>query len=141
MKTLALLIGLAILVLGVLGVIVPDAILLIGRRAATPVGLYIAGLVRVAIGLVLLAVAPASRYPIALRVLGALIFLAGLVTPLFGVDRARAFVEWWTEQGRAMMRLWGFVAAALGFFIAFAVIDRHGALVRRARRSAHPSAT
>jgi len=122
-------------VLGVVGVIVPSAILIVGHGAATPVGLYVAGLVRVAIGLVLVAVAPASRYPVGLRVLGAIIFLAGLVTPLFGVPRAQAILAWWTAQGAAFVRLWSLVAVALGIFIAHSVMDRHGAAVRRARRA------
>jgi len=132
-RTPALLTGLLILVLGVLGVIVPEAMLLVGRWSATPAGLLVAGFVRVAIGLVLLGVARESRYPIALYVLGAFTFLAGLATPLFGVDRAIAILDWWTAQGRAFMRLWCLVVAALGFFIAFAVIDGHGAMVRRRR--------
>ncbi len=135
MKTLGLLVGLLILVLGVVGVIVPDAMLLVSRQAATPVGLYVAGLVRVAIGLVLVSAAPASRYPVGLGALGIVSFLAGLATPLFGVSRARAIVEWWGAQGPAVMRLWCLVAVAIGIFVVFAVIDGHGAAVRRARRA------
>ena len=135
MKTLGLLVGLLIFVVGVVGVIVPDAMLVLARQTATPVGLYVAGLVRVVIGLVLLSAAPVSRYPVGLAGLGVVVFLAGLVTPLFGVSRARAIVEWWAAQGPAVMRLWCLVAVAIGLFVVFAVIDGHGAAVRRARRA------
>ncbi len=134
-RTLALLVGLVMLVIGVLGFIVPGATLLLAHDAATPIGLYVAGIVRVAIGLVLLAVAPVSRFPVAMRVLGGFIFLAGLVTPLVGVARARTMVDWWAAQGPAIMRLWSLVAVALGVFVALASMDRHGAAVRRARRA------
>lgn len=135
MKTLALLVGLLIFVVGALGVLAPDSLLLIAHGAATPVGLYVAGIVRVAIGLVLVAAAPASRYPSALRVLGGFTFLAGLVTPVLGAPRARAIVDAWAQQGPAVMRLWALVGAAIGWFVAFAVMDGHGAAVRRARRA------
>lgn len=133
MKTPALLVGLLILVLSVLGLLVPDTFLIIGRAASTPVGLYVAGLVRVAIGLVLIAAAPASRSPIGLRVIGAFSFLAGLVTPLMGVNRARTYVESWAAQGPTVMRLWAVVGIALGLFVAFAVTDGHRAALRRTR--------
>lgn len=136
MRTPALLIGLTILMLGLLGAIVPSSMLIVSRAAATPDGLYVAGLVRVAIGLVLLSAAPTSRYPILLGALGVATFFSGLVTPAIGVSRARAFVDWWAAQVPAVMRLWCLVAAGIGFFIAFAVIDGHGAGVRRARRAA-----
>jgi len=87
----------------------------------------VAGLVRVAIGLVLVAVAPVSRFPIGLRVLGAIAFLGGLVTPLLGVPRARAIVDWWTAHGPAIMRVWSLVAVAIRIFVALSVMDRHGA--------------
>jgi hypothetical protein len=134
-RTPALLVGLVILVFGVLGVIHPGAMLIVGRALATPSGLYVAGLVRVVIGLVLFAAAPASRYPAALGALGAIIFFAGLFTPILGLGRAEAVIEWWAAQGPVVMRLWCLVAAALGFFVAFAVIDGHGAAARRARRA------
>ena len=70
MRTPALLIGLVIVMLGLLGVIVPSSMLIVSRAAATPDGLYVAGLVRVAVGLVLLLAAPTSRYPIPGRARG-----------------------------------------------------------------------
>ena len=133
MKSAAMLVGLLMLVLGVLGVLVPDTFLLIGRRAATPVGLYVTALARVGIGLVLIQAAPASRAPLGLRVLGAMTFVAGLVTPLFGVERARAYLDWWAAQGPGVLRLWALVMVAFGVFVAYAVTDGHRAALRRAR--------
>ena len=135
MRTPALLVGLVILVVGVVGVIHPDAMLVLGRAVATLTGLYVGGLVRVAIGLILFAAAPASRHPVALGALGVAIFFAGLFTPAVGVARAQAVIDWWSAQGPVVMRLWCLVPAALGVFIAFSVIDGHGAAVRRARRA------
>ena len=135
MNTLALLVGIFILVVSMVGVVVPDAVLMVARSAATPVGLYIAGLVRVAIGLVLFAVAPSSRYPVALGALAVTIFFAGLFTPVIGVARAHAVIDWWAAQGPAVMRLWCLVGVGIGFFVAFTTRDGHRMAVRRARRA------
>jgi hypothetical protein len=39
-----------------------------------------------------------SRATKTLRAVGVVIVAAGLVTPLLGVECARAFVDWWTAQ-------------------------------------------
>jgi hypothetical protein len=56
-----------------------------------------------------------------LRVLGAIVVLAGLATPLFGVDRTRAVLDWEVEQGTALVRVGAGIALAFGAFLAFAV--------------------
>lgn len=69
-------------------------------------------------------VAPNSRAPKTLRVLGAFVFIAGLTTPFFGVDRARAILVWEATQGTALLRVGAGLAFAIGGFIAFAVGTR-----------------
>lgn len=133
MRTPALFFGLFVLVVGVLGFLVPDTYLIIARGSATPVGLYVVALVRVAVGLVLVLAAPGSRSPTGLRVLGAVSFLAGLVTPLIGVSRARSFVEWWSVQGPLVMRAWALIAVAYGVFVVWAVTGTERGAIRRAR--------
>ena len=132
-STLALLVGLVIAVLGVLGFIMPETFLIIGRHSATPVGLWIVACVRVGIGLVLVRAAPSSRSPTGLRVLGAFSFLSGVATPFVGVERARTYLDWWAARGDGVMRVWALVAIAFGIFVAFAVTNGHRVAVRRAR--------
>jgi hypothetical protein len=88
---------------------------------ATPVGLYVIAAIRVAIGLVLMLVAPTSRVPRTLRVVGAVVLVAGLATPLFGVERTRAILDWESTQGTALTRVVAGLVLAIGGFIAFAV--------------------
>ena len=68
--------------------------------------------------------APTSRAPKTLRILGVVIIVAGLVTPLVGVERARMIVEWWAAQGSAFMRVWAGFVFALGLLLAYAVVPR-----------------
>jgi len=87
----------------------------------TPVGLYTIAALRVAIGLVLMLVAPISRVPRTLRVVGAVVLVAGLATPLFGVERTRAILDWESTQGTALIRVVAGLVLATGGFVAFAV--------------------
>jgi hypothetical protein len=91
---------------------------------ATPIGLYAAAAVRVAMGLVVILSASASRAPKTLRALGAVMCMQGLAATAFGPDRARAILEWETMQGAALLRVGAAVALATGAFVAFAVAGR-----------------
>jgi hypothetical protein len=76
---------------------------------------------RVGFGLALVMVAPASRAPIALRIFGVVAIVAGLTTPLVGVVRARAILDWWSVQVHTFIRLTAVVAVAVGGLIVYVV--------------------
>ena len=64
MRSAALLVALFTIVVGIAGLVSPDSVTTVRRLYfATPVGLYPAGAVRVAMGLVVILRAPASRAP------------------------------------------------------------------------------
>ena len=121
MMLLAMALGLIVAALGALGVAAPSVLLEFGRSLQTSNALYIVAAVRVMFGAILLWVAPASRTPKILRVLGVFIIIAGVVTPFFGVERARAMIDWWSTQGAYFTRAWALVAVAFGLFISYAV--------------------
>jgi hypothetical protein len=121
-RSAALLVALITIVIGFVGLISPDRLTVVRRLYfATPVRLYAAGGVRVAMGLVIILYAPASRAPKTLRALGALMCMQALAATLMGPDRARAVLEWETMQRTALLRVGAAVALASGGFIAFAV--------------------
>jgi hypothetical protein len=121
-KSAALLVALFTIVVGIVGLVSPDSVTTIRRLYfATPVRLYAAASLRVAMGLVLILGAPSSRAPKTLRVLGAVVCMQGLAAALFGPDRARAILEWEAMQGTALLRAGAMVALASGGFVAFAV--------------------
>ena len=121
MKPLALLIALVVIVIGVVGVIRPDMLVAAADYVLTPGGLLMIAAFRVAVGIVLLLVASATRAPKVVRVLGAVALVAGLMTPLFGVERSRAVMAWETSYGNAPIRAGAALAVVLGGFLAFAV--------------------
>jgi len=117
-----LLVAVVTIIVGIVGLIDPDSVTTVRRLYfATPAALYAAGAVRVAMGLVLILYAPASRAPKTLRALGAVMCMQGLAATLFGPDRARAILEWEAMQGAALLRVGAAVALATGGFVAFAV--------------------
>jgi hypothetical protein len=124
MAYIVLTLSIAIAVLGTVGIFVPTALLAISRPFLTPAGLYAAAAIRLVLGTALFLAAPTSRAPKALRVLGVVVVVAGVVTPLVGVERARAIVAWWTDQGTAFLRLWAGLALALGTFLAYVTVPR-----------------
>jgi hypothetical protein len=91
---------------------------------ATPSRFYAAGAVRIAMGLVLILAASSSRWPRTLRALGAVMCLQAIAANLFGLERARAIMEWEAMQGTALLRVGAAVALAAGGFMAFAVTGR-----------------
>ena len=122
MRSAALLVAVFTIVIGLVGFISPDSVTAVRRLYfATPVGLFAAGAVRVAMGLVVILCASASRAPRTLRVLGAMMCMQALAATVLGPGRARAVLEWETMQGTALLRVGAAVALATGGFVAFAV--------------------
>ena len=109
---------------GVLGVVSPDTGTAIRRQYfAAPGGIYAAGAVRLAMGLVVILGASRSRAPKTLRVLGTLMCLQGLNAIVLGPDRARAVLEWEAVH-TVLLRLGAAVALVVGGFMAFAATPK-----------------
>jgi hypothetical protein len=131
----ALLVALFTVVVGVLGLVSPDSVTSVRRHNfATPTGTYTAGAVRVAMGLVVILCATASRAPKTLRLLGALMCMQGLSATILGPEHARTVVEW-ENMRPALLRAGAIVALASGLFMAFAVIT--GRRPKEMSRTAH----
>lgn len=122
MRVAALLVALFTIAVGVGGLISPEHGTELRRLYfATPVRLYSAGAIRVAMGIVVVLSATPSRAPKTLRALGAVMCMQGLTATLLGPDHARAVMEWETTQGTALLRVGAAIALAAGGFMAFAL--------------------
>ena len=119
MRWLGLAIGALVILVSALSFAVPDLRLALEESVLTPTGLYAIAGVRIAIGLVFVFAAPASRAPRTLRVLGFIVIIAGLSTPWFGVARSRAVVDWLASVGPWSLRLAAGVGMAIGAFIVY----------------------
>ena len=121
MRWVAIAFGVAIALIGIVGLVDPALLLDATSFTLTSPGLYIVAAIRIVFGLVLIGAATASRMPRALQILGAFIILAGIITPFFGVERIRNIVEWWSAQSIGFMRTWVSLAIIFGLFIIYAV--------------------
>jgi hypothetical protein len=122
-KILAFVMGLCIASVGVAGLIAPSGLVWVAEHSVSSSVFYLIAAVRVAFGLVLISVAAVSRAPKALRVLGWLILITGIVTAMTGllaIERAHSIIGWWLQQGSGVVRLTGIPVMALGGFVAYA---------------------
>ena len=119
MRLLGLVIGALVILVSAISFAVPDLKISLERSAMTPTGLYAIAVLRIAIGLVFVCAAPASRTPRTLRVLGLVVIIAGLMTPWFGVTRAQATLNWVASAGPLLMRLDACVGMAMGGFLVY----------------------
>ena len=117
----AFLVALFTIVIGIGGLMSPESGTEIRRLYfATPVRLYTAAAVRIAMGLVVILSATDSRAPKTLRALGALMCMQGLSAAVLGPEHARTVLEFEARQG-PLLRAGAAVALAAGGFMAFAL--------------------
>jgi hypothetical protein len=124
MKYLAWLIAAVVIGAGLAFIVAPDRMLGLRALEATQGALLVIAVIRILLGVVLIWTAPASRFPKALQVAGALFLGAGLATPLFGVERTKAVLAWEAAQGPVLMQGVGVLVLALGGCFAFALTPR-----------------
>ena len=117
---LALCVGLLLIMQGLLGIAVPGVFVSVVRFFQTPSMIYVAAAVRIAIGIVLLYAVTGSRFPIFLRVFGALIVIGGALTPFYGAQFAHTILALWVSQGPSLVRLFAIVSLVLGLLTAYA---------------------
>jgi hypothetical protein len=106
---------------GVFGLASPAAMSRFVERFGSSRGLWTAVVLRLVFGAALWRVAPASRAPVTLQVLGALFVASAFALPLIGLPRFQALVSWWTGQSATVVRVWSAVTVALATFLLWSV--------------------
>lgn len=123
----AILVGLIIAAIGLLGIAAPALLLDTARLAQSQAGLYVVAALRIVFGLALIGAASAARLPRTLRMVGVIFVVAGIISPYFGVERMREILDWWSAQGTMFMRIWAVFPVMLGLFVVYAVTPRRPA--------------
>jgi hypothetical protein len=122
MAYVALGISVFIAALGALGVASPARLFSVLRRNETPAALYVWAAVRLVLGVALFLVAPRSRAPDLIRIVGVIAVAAGVITPVLGLARIGRVIDWWSAQRTIVLRVWAAFGLALGLFLVWAVV-------------------
>jgi hypothetical protein len=124
MAFIAFILGVVTALAGAVGVVAPGVLTALASALHGPLGLALATTIRITLGAALFVAAPASRAPALFRALGVGIFAVGVLTPLIGVARFDAILDWWATLDGWRLRLWSAGAAAIGSAIAYGIIPR-----------------
>lgn len=123
MKLIVILLGLLLGLLGLAGLATPAPMIQsVSRVWSVPRGLYLAVTLRLFFGAALLGIAPESRFPVALQVIGILSLISALVLPLIGLRRMQELLRWWTSRSDRFIRLWAMLALLFGLFLIYACL-------------------
>ncbi len=118
-------IGTIISLICLTGVILPAQLLQAVRAAwQYRAALFVAVMVRLTIGALLVLAAPHSRYPLTFEILGWLAIVAALLIPFVGRSRIGRLLDWWSRRSAAGIRLWSLAGLAFGCFLVYAA-TRH----------------
>lgn len=124
MAFIAFTLGALTAIIGTIGIVLPAWLAALTTAFHGPFGLALATVLRVLLGAALFVAAPQSRAPLAFRVLGLVTFAIGLLTPLIGVARFDALLDWWAALDPWVARTWSGCAAAVGALIAYGIVPR-----------------
>ena len=112
-----------------LGAAAPDAFVRAVSFFQAPPAIYLAAAIRLATGLGLTWAASTSRLPRLLAILGMVIAIGGLVTPLVGERLAAPILDSWSAGGPSAVRLWGACALVLAGLLFYAFHARRSPVV------------
>ena len=119
MNIIVALIGWIIIAEGLLGIARPHLLLDAVHGWPTDVQLYVAVGARIIIGLLLFFAAPSCRLPRSTRVIGVIVFLAGIAFAFMGANRLQSMIEWVSAKPNWVIQLFYAVATILGTFFVY----------------------
>ena len=124
MKALVLLSAALMVLLGLTGVFWPEGLMDLAKYSFTKSGAYVIAAVRILLGTFLFSCAGATRTPKSVRVIGAIIFTAGIVGVLLSHEPAQRLSEWWVAKGPEAFRIAACLPLAVGLFIAGSTLTK-----------------
>ncbi len=112
------LLGLAVLVAGVVGVVRPRTLLdFVVNVVRSEYGFSFAVGIRFVLGAVLLLAASDSRFPVTFQVLGVIAIVAAIGLLFIGKTRLQALGEWFAARPEGLVRVLCLVVIAFGAFL------------------------
>ena len=122
MVALALIFCAASAAMGVTIIVAPARAHELARLFLDKTGMWVATAIRGVFGLCLLSAASESKAPLVLMLLGMIILIFAIATPILGLDRHRRLIEWWIARPRMMQIYWGAVSVVFGILLIYLIL-------------------
>jgi hypothetical protein len=117
MRNVVLLIAALLVALGLTGVLYPEGLTGLVKYSFSPTGMIVVGIARIVVGLVLFLAARGSSIANAVRVIAALIIVAGIAGLFLSPERAQSLSSSFLENGPDRLRIIACFPLAVGLFI------------------------
>jgi ABC-type xylose transport system permease subunit len=121
MFILAKLIGIVIIIAGAIFLISPNTgkkhmdFCLKGKK------LYLGGLLRIIMGVILILASQKSRIPSIVVILGCLVVLKGMLIFILGLEKVKSMIKWWQARPSAILRLMALLAIGIGILLVYSI--------------------
>jgi uncharacterized membrane protein HdeD (DUF308 family) len=119
-KLLITLFGVLICLAGVAILIFPDQFRNAMNKWTGQPRFLFAVIIRVVLGAILLSEAANLKFPLAMKIIGAISILAAVILLLVGQERMDRFIDWWLKQSDNLLRVSSVLAIAFGAFFIYA---------------------
>lgn len=119
-KMLIVLFGVLICLAGLTILILPEKFKNFMNRWTGQPRFLFAVIIRVVLGAILLSEAANLKFPLAMKIIGAISILAAVVLLLIGQERMDRFIDWWMRMTDNVLRVWSVLAIAFGAFFIYA---------------------
>jgi amino acid permease len=119
LKIIIALFGVLICLGGLTILILPEKFKNIMNRWTGQPRFLFAVIIRVVLGAILLSEAANLKFPLAMKIIGAISILAAVVLLLVGQERMDRFIDWWMKQSENVFRAASVFALAFGAFLIY----------------------
>ena len=122
MKIIITLFGVLICLGGLTILILPEKFKNFMNRWTGQPRFLFAVIIRVVLGAILLSEAANLKFPLAMKIIGAISILAAVVLLLIGQERMDRFIDWWMRMSDNVLRFWSIFAFAFGAFLIYVAL-------------------
>ncbi len=121
-KIIIALFGVLICLAGLVILIFPDQFRNAMNKWTGQPRFLFAVIIRVLFGALLLSEAANLKFPLAMKIIGAISILAAVVLLLIGQERMDRFIDWWMKQSDNLLRVSSVLAIAFGAFLTYVAL-------------------
>ncbi len=82
---------------------------------------YLVGVLRILIGIVLLMAASQCRLIWVVVTLGLLVLIKGVLIFILGIEKIKSMLNWWGQRPLGILRLMGLIALSIGALLLYSV--------------------